>query len=149
MYTPHTVTIYNSYQNPLTLLQEENATILEGVFLDSAQATGIEKTGLSDADSVTLFIPFKVAARDGTTGNAKQYISPKAYYALSDKSGYWTIDTGGKTSGVGCYFVKGTVISTEGYSAVRKQYDDVYDVTTVDVRDFGSEDMRHFQVGGR
>ena len=35
------------------------------------------------------------------------------------------------------------------YAKMREMYDDVYDITTIDVRDFGSSDMQHFQVGAR
>ena len=118
------------------------------MFLERAQGTNIEKTGLRDADAVRLFIPFSVTAVDGITGENKQYISPKAYQNLESTDNYWTLDPGGVSSGSDCFFIKGVIISTEGYRALRNTYDDVYDVTTVDVRDFGSEDMRHWQVGG-
>ena len=32
--------------------------------------------------------------------------------------------------------------------AIEMSYDDVYKVTKVDMKDFGSADMRHFEVGG-
>lgn len=148
MYAPHVVTIYNVSEDPNTLELNYNVTILAGVFLERAQGTNIQKSGLRDADSVRLFIPFSVTAVDGYSGEAKQYIKPKAYAALADKTGYWTLDPGGSSSGSDCFFVKGAIISDIGYRQLRQQYDDVYDVTTVDTRDFGSEDMQHWQVGG-
>ena len=33
-------------------------------------------------------------------------------------------------------------------AALEMLYDDVYKVTKVDMKDFGSQDMRHFEVGG-
>ena len=149
MYTPHTVTLYNVTENPDTLEISYNITILSGVFLDRAHARNIEKTGLRDADSATLFIPFSVSATDGITGEEKLYISPKAYRALDDAKGFWTLEAGGTSSGTDCFFIKGEVVSTAGYRYIREHNDDVYDVTTVDTRDFGSADMQHWQVGGR
>lgn len=149
VYAPHTVTLYNVTVDPSTLAVFTNVTILEGVFLDIGKASNVAKTGLAEADSATLFIPFTVAARDGTTGAVKTYIEPKAYKNLQSKAGYWTLETGGDGSGAGCFFVKGTVVSSAGYKAIRQGNDYVFDVTTVDLRDFGSADMQHWQVGGR
>lgn len=157
-------------EDPLSLEIETNITILSGVFLDRSQARNIEKSGLRDADSATLFVPFSVKAYEpkeaiieiaiageAVAGEAiagmdeyeKTYISPKAYRNLTDRSHYWTFEPGGVSSGVDCFFVKGAVISKDGYRWIRENYDDVYDVTTVDTRDFGSADMQHWQVGGR
>ena len=149
MYTPHTVTVYNASQNKTTLEMNYNITILEGVFLDIGKSANIEKTGLSDADRATLFIPFSVHATDGTTGNVKQYVPPKQYRAMTDPSSAWTLEDGGKESGVDCFFIKGNVVSSAGYAQLRKTVDYVFTVSTVDLRDFGSEHMRHWQVGGR
>ena len=149
MYTPHTVTIYNVGENPDTLEQEYNVTFLRGVFLDRRQAINIEKSGLRDADAATLFIPFSVEAVDAVTGSPKQYIGPKAYRQLSDVSGYWTLEPGGLSSGMDSWFVKGEILNYSGYGRMRELYDDVYDITTIDTRDFGSADMQHWQVGAR
>ena len=149
MYTPHTVTLYNVTENPDTLEINYNITVLNGVFLDRAHARNIEKTGLRDADSATLFIPFSVSATDGVSGLPKTYVGPKAYRVLPDTTDYWTLEAGGTSSGVDCFFVKGEVVTGAGYRFIRENYDDVYDVTTVDTRDFGSADMQHWQVGGR
>ena len=149
MYTPHTVTIYNVGENPDTLQQEYNMTFLRGVFLDRRQAANIEKSGLRDADAATLFIPFSVEAVDAVTGTPKHYIAPKAYRQLSDTSGYWTLESGVLASGADSFFVKGEIVNYLGYGKMRELYDDVYDITTIDTRDFGSADMQHWQVGAR
>lgn len=149
MYVPHVVTLYNVSEDPTTLALTYNITILDGVFLDIGKTRNVEKTGLADANAVNLFIPFSVNAVDGQTNAAKTYISPKAYRRLEDKTGYWTLEPGGESSGADCFFVKGRVVSNEGYRDLREKYDNVYDVSTVDLRDFGSEDMQHWQVGGR
>lgn len=149
MYTPHTVTVYNVSEDPTTLQPEYNITVLRGVFLDRRQAANIEKSGLRDADVATLFIPFSVDAVDAVTGTPKQYIGPKAYRQLANTSGYWTLEPGGLSSGADSFFVKGEVVNYLGYGKMRELYDDVYDITTIDTRDFGSQDMQHWQVGAR
>ena len=149
MYTPHTVTVYNVTEDPETLWLEYNVTYLRGVFLDRHEAANIEKSGLRDADAATLFIPFSVEAVDAVTGEKKQYIKPKAYRQLEDKTGYWTLEGGGMSSGADSFFVKGEILDLNGYAKMRETYDDVYDITTIDTRDFGSADMQHFQVGAR
>ena len=149
MYTPHAVTIYNVSENPDTLALEYNVTFLRGVFLDRSEAANIEKTGLRDADSATLFIPFSVEAVDAVTGSPKQYIKPKAYRQLQDTTGYWTLEGGGLSSGADCFFIKGEILNYSGYARMREMYDDVYDITTIDTKDFGSADMQHWQVGAR
>ena len=149
MHTPHAVTIYNGSENPDTLKLEYNVTFLRGVFLDRRQAANIEKSGLRDADAATLFIPFTVEAVDAVTGAPKQYIGPKAYRQLEDVSGYWTLEGGGMSSGEDSFFIKGEVLNYNGYAKMRELYDDVFDITTIDTRDFGSPDMQHWQVGAR
>lgn len=148
MYAPHTVTLYNVYENPSTLAISYNVTILRGVFLELGKADRIQKNGLADGDSATLYIPFNVTALS-SNGIPKTYKTPKEYAALQDKSGSWTIETGGASSGVDCFFIKGETVSQLGYKVLRSTYDYVYDVSDVSIRDFGSRDMQHWQVSGK
>ena len=137
MYTPHTVTLINVVDDGY------NSVVLDGVFLDLSKRSNVNKSGLSDADAATLFIPFYIKPD-------KQYLPPKEYKAKSDKSGYWTIFDGGDESGADCYFIQGR--QTENlypFSTARNTHDYVYKVTSVDLRDFGSANMQHWMVGGR
>lgn len=146
---PHTVTIYNTTTkvNPETLKEElvNYITILHGVLLDSSKGANVVKSGLEGADAVNLYIPFSVNAVDGVTGQDKQYISPMEFWRMEDKSGHWTLSVtghGGKT-----IFVKGEVVEpnlTEEQISIA--FDDVYNVTKVDEKDFGN--LKHFEVGG-
>ena len=137
MYTPHTVT--------LVMVEDDsyNAVVLHGVFLDLSKRSNVNRSGLADADSATLFIPFSV-------NTDKTYLTPKQYLAQADKGLYWTIFDGGDDSGADCYFIKGEH-DTDIYpfSTARESHDYVYHVTSVDLRDFGSADMQHWQVGGK
>lgn len=144
MYAPHTVTVYNVGDD-----DTPNITILRGVFLDIAQGTNIMKSGLANADAATLYIPMPIRAVNALTGEDQQYLPPAEYELQETHSGYWTI---GKRSTQGqnsCFFVKGEAVHPDSdYGSINSRYDYCYRVSTVDPRDFGSQNMHHLQVGG-
>ena len=148
MYAPHTVTIYNIVQeiDPTTLDEVEKVytTILRGVMLQASKAVNVRESGLESADAVNLYIPFSMEAVDGTTGKAKTYAPPQAFLAAADKSGLWTLSVNG--NGGLTFFVKGEFVTDKEDVAMAQ--DGCYNVTKVDEKDFGSADMRHFEVGG-
>ena len=148
MYTPHTVTIFNVDINLDTLLADINAVVIDGVFLDISEGANIQKSGLESANKATLYIPFSAVAVDPVTGDRKKYLSPKEYGQREDKSAYWTIRKTTDESSVPCYFIKGKVDDLVEYETARNRFDYVYDVKTIDLRDFGSADMQHWEVGG-
>lgn len=144
MYAPHTVTLYYVTEDKVTFETTNHITILEGVFLDSAKAANVRASGLENADSVNLFIPFGVKATDGITGASKVFLPSKQYEAEENKYNYWTLDVGNN-----CFFAKGVVVEpTQNFQYINANYDDVHRVTKVDMKDFGSEHMRHWEVGG-
>ena len=147
MYTPHIITLINVSVNDDETLAY-NATVLDKVFLDTSKATSSGKNGMTDMDTATLFIPFSAVGKS-ITGQEKAYVSPKAYDALDDKSEFWTLKDSGDISAVECFFVKGIVDDIGSYEDMKREYDYVFAVTRVLLRDFGSTSMRHFQVGAR
>lgn len=144
MYTPHTVTVYNVGDD-----DTPNITILRGVFLDISQRDNTMKSGLVNADAATLYIPMPIVAVNALTGEEQQYLPPAEYELEDNHAAYWTI---GKRSTQGqnsSFFVKDEVIEPESdYGAINKRYGYCYRVSTVDPRDFGSQNMRHLQVWG-
>lgn len=148
MFTPHTVTIFNVDEDLNTFLSIINATVIRGVFLDISEGANIQKSGLESANKATLYIPFSAEAVDAETGKKKSYISPKEYQRSENKAEYWTLRKGNEESSVPCFFVKGEVNEIGEYVTIKNRYDYVYDVKTVDIRDFGSADMQHWEVGG-
>lgn len=143
MYTPHTVTVYNvGPEDLMTFAQPINATVLRGVLLDASKAVNVRTSGLESADSVNLYIPFAVEAFDALTGAPRAYVGPKEYAAAEDVSGLWTLDT------ENCFFAKGEIVEIADFQTVNAKYDDVYRVTKVDKKDFGTPDMQHWEVGG-
>ena len=151
MYAPHTVTIYNVTQetdpNTFKDTQKSYITVLRGVFLEASKAANVRESGLEGADAVNLYIPFSSPAVDGVTGQKKQYVGPQEFWRASDKSGLWTLSTDG--NGGTTFFVKGEVVEPDKTEQMLEMfYDDVYNVTKVDMKDFGSSTMQHFEVGG-
>lgn len=149
MYAPHTVTVYNAHENMDTLKNEYNITVLEGVFLDISKGANVMKSGLENADAATLFIPFGIKAVSGVTGQPQTYIEPKEYIRAEDKSKFWTIRPGGTDSNKDCFFVKGKVVANMDFQEINAYYDNVFRVSAVDIRDFGSPSMQHWEVSGR
>ena len=144
MYTPHVVTVYNVGDD-----ETPNITILRGVFLDIAQGANIMKSGLADASAATLFIPMPIQAVNALTGEEQQYLPPAEYDLQDNHAGYWTIGKHSKSGPNSCFFVKGEVVHTDAdYGQINSRYDYCYRVITVDIRDFGSPNMHHLQVGG-
>ncbi|MBR5285673.1 MAG: hypothetical protein IKU30_02130 [Clostridia bacterium] len=177
MYAPHTVTLYNviNETDPATFVDTEHTyiTLLEGVFLDATKATNVRMSGLESADAVDLFIPFDVKATSLDTGAIKHFVEPMVFWAASeeDRATMWTLGiegTGGES-----FFVKGEltdfaffspadydgVLTEDGYmfaaigatnyrsADVARMHDNAYNITKVDTKDFGSVNMRHWQVG--
>lgn len=147
MFAPHTVTVFNVWEDD-NLVRHSNITVLNGVFIDIAKGANVNKSGLSDADTCALFIPFAVEALSAS-GAPKAYCDPKQFEAAADKSGLWTLNSGGSDRSTATFFIKGAVTEEMTLAQAKDAYDYVFDVTTVDIRDFGSADMQHWQVGGR
>lgn len=137
------MTVYTIIEDEVTFEVTENITVLKGVFVDSVKAINTIMTGSASADSVNLYIPFSVKAVDGITGETKKFLSPIEYLNLPDKSGVWTLDP--KNS----FFVKGEVVEPEsGFSGINLRHDGVFEISSVDPKDFGSPDMQHWEVAG-
>lgn len=145
---PHVVTLYNTetVELPENNFEEKTVnyiTVLKGVLLDAVKAKNVNESGLVGADSVTLYIPKNVEAVDGVTGEPKEYMGPIEFWRLENKAGKWTLSVGKNT-----FFIKGEAVHPDWDSQkIDAIYDDVYDVNTVDFKDFGME-MSHWEVGG-
>nr|DAV40834.1 MAG TPA: hypothetical protein [Caudoviricetes sp.] len=148
MYAPHTVTVYNSVKETDLTTFEEVArlyvTILRGVMLQASKGVNVRESGLEGADAVNLYIPFGVEAVDGTTGAPKTYTGPQSFFKAADKSSLWTLSVNG--DGGTTFFVKGEFVTDN--ETVALSHDDCYNLTKVDMKDFGSPDMQHFECGG-
>lgn len=148
---PHTVTLYTTRTEPDKTNFEDVTTnyitILKGVLCDDSKASNVRASGLEGADAVNLYIPFDVEAVDAITGEQKEYIGPVEFWRLDDKEGYWTLTTRQDT-----WFVKGEAIPDPSWDSgdvrdiINGMYDAVYNVTKIDIKDFGG--LQHFEIGG-
>lgn len=144
---PHTVTLYTvvTEEDPSTFEETTTnyITILRGVLLDAVKAKNVNESGLEGADSVALYVPKDVEAVEGVTGEKKQYVGPVEFWKMEDRSGFWTLSVGENS-----FFVKGEAVHPDwSGQKIDAAYDDVYNINTVDFKDFGGE-MSHWEIGG-
>jgi len=96
------------------------------------------REGNQDNDFTIVYIPF---------ARGDDYLKPREWQALSDKSDNWTVQ-------IGDAIVKGLVIDelvagTFTLSNLKAKYDDVLVIASVDTRDYGSSNMQHWEVTAR
>ena len=132
-----TVTVFNQYTSDDDVLGSEHwfPTVLEGVLLKETQGANITRTGLMDANSVTMHIK--------TEGYEKPYMDPVEWGLLLDKTDAFTL----------CrerdFFVVGDVSDVEVrdnfFAYMKENYDGVYRIMTVDKY----ETIPHYEIGGK
>lgn len=132
MTTNTNMSVYNKYTD-----EEKNVVfkkhLIDNVFWDDSK--GINRNlGYENADDVNVFIPKNQNDMSG-------YVKPKKYKGLN---GTWTLENGD-------FIVKGNTSENEVLSIkdLVKKYDDVFTISLVDGKDFGSENMHHFEIRGK
>lgn len=135
------MTVYNRYVS--SGAEKYQRTEIDTVEWQNRKAANIIRSGLLAADSVVVFVSFTVG---------DDYLKPKAWQALSVKTGKWTL-------AIGDVIVKG-IVTDEIHDAVvsppsaaftmtdlKAAHDDVVTIKSVDTMDMGSISMRHWQLG--
>lgn len=128
MYTNADCTVFNRLYDPATRQDTWKATQLQGVFWENRKAANVIKSGMKEADSVLIFIPFSM------TG----YQPPKEF--KRDPVG-WTLRPED-------WIVKGHVEYEGPITGLADRFDNVVAITSVDTMDYGSPDMQHWEVSG-
>ena len=145
MYTPHSVTVYNARRDGTVWI-----AFLEGVFLDTSRGRGVMKNGAAGDDSAALFIPADCRAVDPLSGQELRFCTAGEFDRLENRDGFWTVGPRDGRSCADCFFVRGKVVEPEmSFGSIRDRYEDVFRVSSAAVQDFGSADMRHWQIGGK
>ncbi len=135
-----TVTIFNHYEDKKNGISIWYPTVLDGVELQVAKGINVSKSGNDNADSANLHIKINADIR-------RAYKKPKEYKALEEKQGYFTLKPDD-------FFMEGGYDNTpvdDGdypngfFEFMKKAYDDVYNITTVDI----FKVIPHFEVGGK
>ena len=132
MTTNTSMSVYNKYTD-----EEKNVIfkkhLIDNVFWDDSK--GINRNlGYENADDVNVFIP---KSQNDMSG----YVEPKKYKGLSNT---WTLENGD-------FIVKGNTSESEVLSIreLVQKYDNVFTISLVDDKDFGSENMHHFEIRGK
>lgn len=127
------VTIFNKHEVNGT--EKWQRTVLKGVYWNSCKGTIIRKTGVASADSAVIIIPKSINCN-------RKYIPPKQWRGVSDKSAFWTLQSGDT-------IIKGDIKQEVIKSSAELQsFDDCLIITTVDSKDFGGN-MAHWEVGAK
>lgn len=132
MTTNTSISVYNKYTD-----EEKNVMfkkhLIDNVFWDDSKGINLN-TGYEKADDVNVFIP---KSQNDMTG----YVEPKKYKGLSNT---WTLENGD-------FIVKGNTSESEVLSIKElvQKYDNVFTISLVDDKDFGSESMHHFEIRGK
>jgi hypothetical protein len=149
MRTNANLTIYNKYiLNGSEKYQRTQIGALGSfsVEWENRKASNVIKSGLLAADSVVVYITF---------AQGSNHLNPKAWLALTTKTGKWTL-------AVGDVIVKG-LVTDEIHDAIvgppavpaftmtnlKALYDDVVTIKSVDTFDMGSLALQHWKVSAQ
>ena len=107
--------------------------LIDHVFWDDSKAVNLNR-GYDNADDANVFIPKEQNDMSG-------YVKPKKYKGLNNT---WTLANGD-------FIVKGDVREKEvsGIKELTTKYDNVFTISLVDDKDFGSSSMHHFEIRGK
>lgn len=123
------ITIINKWFNKSTKANEYKIHHVKG-FWSSNNGISISDTQLVKADGLTARILMSEVG----------YVDPKSYQKLSIITNEWTLQNDD-------YLVKGIVDNVESITTILDNYE-CMKITNVAIKDYGSEDMRHFAVTG-
>ncbi len=129
MMTNTSMTVYNKYNNPSDKSIVYKKHLIENVFWDDSLGVNLN-TGYENADSVNIYIPFN-------KNDLSKYKEPKQYNGVG-----WTLQNGD-------FIVKGNVDIDEVNNIKGLKEYETFEITVIDVKDFGSKDMQHFEIRGR
>ena len=148
MYTNTGATLYNYDRDKTTGKVTYRRTHLRNVFWDDSKQSNVLKSGLTSVESVNISVPFDVDAE------GKTYKSPKEYLNSTDKDNSFTFTANSQdliVKGIIDYEIDNSSSQkiSERLSYLKNKYDYVMTISIVDMKDFGSENMRHWEIGGR
>jgi Family of unknown function (DUF6751) len=131
------VTLYMKYRNAATIPPSESyhSIQVKGVAWENRKASNtLRVAGRIKADQALIFIP-KVRDAD--------YLEPRAWQALVSKGSAWTLQ-------LGDVIVRGLVSDTLSsmftITDLKRKYNDVLEISSVDLMDNGSRALQHWKV---
>lgn len=129
------ITIFNKKYNSLLKDDVYIRTYLSGVNIDLKKAVNVIKSGLQDADLGMVIIP-----KDVDTQN-KEFVKPMQFQKSSDNK-IWTLKSGDT---IVLELVDCEIDGENSIANLKKNYDDVYEITSVDTKLKGG--LPHWEVG--
>jgi len=138
------ITIYNKYIS--SGAEKYQRTQIPAVAWTSSKArTRMATGGDLAADQAMIYFPYGMGAN---------HLDPKAWQALTSKTGKWTLQIGDiVVKGLVTDDIKDAVVSPPAAaftaSMLKAKYDDVLAISSVDFMDLGSRSLWHWQVGAK
>lgn len=129
MMTNTKMSIFNRCTDSLTRAITFKKHTIENVFWDDSKGVNLNK-GYDAADNVNVYIP-----KDKNDMSA--YVNAKNYNGTG-----WTLNEGD-------FIIKGEITESEVTGIKDLSNYKVFTITMVDDKDFGSENMHHFEIRGK
>lgn len=132
MTTNTSMSVFNKYTD-----SEKNVKfkkhLIQNVFWDDSKGINLNR-GYDNADDVNVFIPKSQNDMNG-------YVEPRQYQGLNNT---WTLNNGD-------FIVKGETkeIEVSSIKELITKYDNIFTITLIDNKDFGSPSMHHFEIRGK
>lgn len=131
MMTNTKMSVFNRYKEPFTNNVSYKKHVIEHVFWDDSLGINLN-TGYENADKVNIYIPF-----DKNKSDLENYKEPKQYNGNG-----WTLQNGD-------FIIKGEVAESEVDGIKDLKAYEVFEITVIDKKDFGSYNMQHFEIRGQ
>ena len=145
MITNSDITLYNCYIDTSTGKQVYKRTYLYGVNWQGENIKSLTDKALNSEDNINIYIPKSSVVIE----NDKKYVKPKKYLDLDDKSNYFTFRGGDIVVNGIIDFEIDPADTTKNIKALEKTVDDVITIFSVVDYDYGSDDMKHWNIGGK
>ncbi|EQF29858.1 hypothetical protein QEW_4533 [Clostridioides difficile CD160] len=143
MFFKDNITLYNACYNKEFGVNEYFKTYLVGVDWQGQQNINVTDKGIISADSIKIIIPF------GVSSEGKKYIEPKEFEKLNiaEKGKYFTFNNNDK---IAKGLVDFDIDSRNGKTIkmLENLYSDVVNINSIITHDFGSMNMRSWEIGG-
>ena len=137
------ITLYNAFYDRDNDIIRYARTYIQGVHIEISK--GIKSDGkgsLNNQNTCSIYIPFN-AYFEG-----KEYISPTHFEQLPeiDRDKYFTFNSDDKVVGEMVDFEL-TGETENNIKTLENNFDDVFNITSIEKNDYGSNIMRHWKVG--
>lgn len=133
MVTNTGITLYNKIIDPITRNERLSRAFIPAVLYTETHGANILKSGMETADSAKIYVSFESLAQADKTGvDPKNYNDPETQFTFTR----------------GAVVVKGEIVGN--YQTIKQletEFDHVHVITTVDIHDYGSGSLQHFEIG--